>query len=88
MKAESTPIGARLIEQEGALDNQFASRSITPEALKDATVKIGVTQAELRNAHLKYHLETTQILSPDQMKQYADLRGYNSDAPAKHHHAH
>src|SRR5882762_828354 len=30
MKAESTPIGARLIEQESALDQQFASRSITP----------------------------------------------------------
>ena len=88
MKTESTPIGARLIEQEGALDQQFASRSITPEALKDATVKIGVTQAELRNAHLKYHLETAQILSPDQMKQYAELRGYTSDAPAKHHRMH
>src|SRR5437879_5044614 len=33
MKAESTPIGARLIEQESALDQQFASRSITPDAL-------------------------------------------------------
>jgi hypothetical protein len=88
MKAESTPIGARLIEQEGALDQQFASRSITPDALKDATVKIGITQAELRNAHLKYHLETAQILSSDQMKQYADLRGYTSDAPAGHHRMH
>jgi Spy/CpxP family protein refolding chaperone len=88
MKAESTPIGARLIEQESALDRQFASRSITPDALKDATVKIGMTQAELRNAHLKYHLETAQILSPDQMKQYADLRGYTSDAPARHHRMH
>jgi Spy/CpxP family protein refolding chaperone len=86
MKTESTPIGARLIEQEGALDQQFASRSITPEALKDATVTIGATQAELRNAHLKYHLETAQILSPEQMKQYADLRGYSSDAPARQHH--
>ena len=88
MKAESTPIGARLIEQESALDQQFASRSITPDALKDATVKIGVTQAELRNAHLKYHLETAQILSPDQMTQYAELRGYASDAPARHHRMH
>jgi Spy/CpxP family protein refolding chaperone len=86
MKTESTPIGARLIEQEGALDQQFASRSITPEALKDATVTIGATQAELRNAHLKYHLETAQILSPEQMKQYAELRGYSSDAPARQHH--
>jgi hypothetical protein len=73
MKAESTPIGARLIEQEGALDQRFASRSITADALKDATANIGATQAELRNAHLKYHLETAQILSSDQMKRYADL---------------
>jgi hypothetical protein len=88
MKAETTPIGAKLIEQEGALDQQFASRSITPDALKDATANIGATQAELRNAHLKYHLGTAQILSPDQMKQYADLRGYTSDAPAGHHRMH
>jgi hypothetical protein len=88
MKAESTPIGARLIEQESSLDQRFASRSITPDALKDATANIGATQAELRNAHLKYHLETAQILSPDQMKKYADLRGYTSDAPARHHRMH
>jgi hypothetical protein len=88
MKAEATPIGAKLIEQEGALDRQFASRSITSDALQDATMKIGLTQAELRNAHLKYHLETAQILSPDQMKRYADLRGYTSDTPARHHRMH
>ena len=88
MKAESTPVGARLIEQENALDQQFASRSITPDALKDATTQIGVTQAELRNTHLKYHLETAQILLPDQMKQYADLRGYTSSAPGIHHRKH
>jgi len=88
MKAESTPIGARLIEQESALDQQFASRSITPDALKKATTQIGATQAELRNAHLKYHLEMALILSPDQMKQYAELRGYTSDAPAAHHRMH
>ncbi|UPJ63821.1 hypothetical protein [Bradyrhizobium sp. 191] len=88
MKAESTPIGTRLIEQEGALDQQFVSRSITPDALKDATANIGATQAELRNAHLKYHLGTAKILSPDQMKQYADLRGYTSNAPSGHHRMH
>jgi hypothetical protein len=88
MKAESTPIGARLIEQESALDQQFASRSITPDTLKEATTQIGATQAELRNAHLKYHLATAQTLSPDQMKQYAELRGYTSDAPANHHRMH
>ncbi len=41
--------------------------------------------AELRNVHLKYHLETAQLLSPDQMKQYADLSGYTVEAPATQH---
>jgi hypothetical protein len=88
MKAESTSIGASLIEQEGALDQQFANRSITPDTLKEAITQIGTTQAELRNAHLKYHLETAQTLSPDQMRRYAELRGYSSDAPAQHHRMH
>ena len=64
MQAEAVPVGAKLIEQETALDQQFADRSITPERLKAATTEIGLTQAELRNTHLKYHLETVQILSP------------------------
>jgi Spy/CpxP family protein refolding chaperone len=88
MKAEALPIGARLIDQEAALDLQFASRSITPEGLKAATADIGSTQAELRNTHLKYHLETAQILSPKQLHQYAMLRGYATDAPMQHNHAH
>ena len=88
MKAEAVPVGLRLIAQETALDRQFVSRSITPERLKAATAEIGATQAELRNTHLKYHLETAQILSPDQMRQYAELRGYASSGPQQHHHHH
>ena len=88
MKAEAVPIGTKLIEQETALDQQFASRSITPDRLQAATAEIGATQAELRNTHLKYHLETVQILSVDQMRQYAVLRGYADNAPMRHHHAH
>ena len=37
MKAEAVPLGERLLEQEAALDQQFASRSVTPESLKAAT---------------------------------------------------
>jgi hypothetical protein len=86
MKAEALPVGAKLIDQETALDQQFANRSITPERLKAATAEIGVTQAELRHTHLKYHLDTAQILSTHQMQQYAMLRGYASGAPTQHHH--
>ena len=34
MKAEAVPLGAKLLDQEAALDQQFANHSITPETLK------------------------------------------------------
>jgi hypothetical protein len=86
MKAEALPLGAQLLEQEAALDQQFANRSVTLQSLKDATEKIGATQAELRNTHLKYHLQTLQILSPDQVQRYSMLRGYGSGPSVQHHH--
>jgi Spy/CpxP family protein refolding chaperone len=76
MKAEAVPLGAKLLDQEAALDQQFASHSITPETLKTQTAQIGATQADLRNTHLKYHLQAAQILTHDQMQRYAMLRGY------------
>jgi hypothetical protein len=86
MKAEAVPLGVKLLEQEAALDQQFASRSITPESLKTATAAIGVTQGQLRDTHLKYHLQTAQILSDEQMQHYSILRGYGSDSQTEHHH--
>ena len=88
MKAEAVPLGERLLEQEAALDQQFASRSITPQRLKTATAAIGGTQGKLQETHLKYHLQTAQILTPDQMQRYSALRGYGSTVPMQHQHQH
>jgi phage-related minor tail protein len=85
MKAEAVPLGEKLLAQEAQLDEQFASHSITAESLKAATAEIGVTQAELRDTHLKYHLQTAQVLSAEQMQRYSMLRGYGS-GPIQHHH--
>jgi hypothetical protein len=41
-----------------------------------STAAIAVTQGELRETHLKYHLSTADILSAGQMRRYAELRGY------------
>jgi hypothetical protein len=68
MKAEALPLGSKLIEQEAALDKQFATRTVTPESLKAATAAVAVTQGELRETHLKYHLSTADVLSADQMQ--------------------
>jgi hypothetical protein len=86
MKAEAVSVGARLIEQETELDRQFAGRTVTPETLKTMTAQIASTQGELRETHLRYHLSTVAVLSPQQISQYAQLRGYPGNAPAGHQH--
>jgi hypothetical protein len=84
MKAETIPIGERLIAQETALDKLFAEHKVTPETLAVATAEIGGTQAKLRDAHLRYHLSTVALLQPSQIKRYAELRGY-AEGDQKHH---
>ena len=86
MKRESIPLGARLIEQERDLDRLFASRSITPESLRAATIAVALTQGELRETHLKYHLSTAALLDPGQIQRYASLRGYEGGTAAHQHH--
>jgi Spy/CpxP family protein refolding chaperone len=90
MKAETTPLGEALIAEETALDKKFADRSITPASLDAATAAIGATQAHLRAAHLKYHLSMLDVLTPEQVRRYAELRGYAGDGaqPMQHMHRH
>src|SRR3954447_10182770 len=85
MKAEAVPLGERLITQEADLDRQFASRVVTEPTLVAATAQIGETQAALRATHLRYHLLTAEILTPDQMHRYGQLRGYANAAPGQQH---
>jgi len=49
------------------------------------TAAIGVTQAELREAHLKYHLMTSELLTTAQMQRYAQLRGYADENSGTQH---
>jgi ABC-type sugar transport system substrate-binding protein len=77
MKAETIPLGERLIAQEAELDRQFSGRTVTTASLSEATAAIGATHGALRAAHLKYHLPTVGVLTPDQVGMYNDLRGYS-----------
>lgn len=76
MKTEAMPLGERLIAQEAALDGQFRERTVTRESLAAGTEAIGATQAVLRAAHLRYHLTMLDVLTPDQVRRYGELRGY------------
>jgi hypothetical protein len=68
------------VEQETALDRLFASRRITREQLAGALEGIGRLQGQLRKVHLEAHLAQTEILTPEQIKRYDELRGYGTGA--------
>ena len=78
MKAEAVPLGERLLAQEAELDRLFVTRTITHRSLTETTAAIAATQGELRATHLKYHLMTVEVLNPDQIRRYSELRGYAS----------
>ncbi len=85
MTVEAVPLGERLIAQEAELDALFARRAATATSLSAATAAIGVTQAELRNTHLRYHLLTSGLLTAVQMQRYSELRGYREDGVGLQH---
>ena len=89
MKQETVPLGNKLVEQERALEDLFASRTVTSETLKTSIGAIAETQGQLRESHLKYHLSTAALLDQSQIQRYAELRSYqrpDSHAGHKHHH--
>ncbi len=81
MKAETVPLGQKLLAEESTLDREFADRTISEASLAAVMHEIGSTQAALRVAHLKYHLATAAALTPVQIKRYAELRGYADGSP-------
>lgn len=76
MRAEAIVAGERVIAAEAALDHAFAQRHITPDALAALTADAGMAQAALRATHLKYHLTTAMLMTPEQRDRYTALRGY------------
>jgi Spy/CpxP family protein refolding chaperone len=76
MRTETSALGADLIEAERALDRLFAEKRATPETVAAATEHAGAIQAQLRAAHLRYHLAMIDVLTTDQVMAYNLLRGY------------
>jgi Spy/CpxP family protein refolding chaperone len=84
MRTETVPLGERLIAQETELDRLFATKSVTPASLQATTAAIGSTQGALRGAHLRYHLSTMEVLTPEQVHRYGELRGYRTSGGQGH----
>jgi Spy/CpxP family protein refolding chaperone len=86
MKAEAVALGETLIAAEASLDRQFAAKTVTEASLVESVQAIAARQAALRAAHLKYHLDTVEVLTRDQVARYAALRGYGGGAAKPHQH--
>lgn len=87
MQAKAIAAGKGLIEEEKALDNLFAMKTITATTLQGALKRIADQQAQVRLTHLDAHLAQVAILSPQQIALYNELRGY-ADPSKPHTHQH
>ena len=85
MHEQATRLGGLIVAKEGDLDRLFISKKIDSEKLHAVVADIARLQGELRVVHLKAHLEMRRLLTPDQIKKYDELRGYNSNDEHKDH---
>lgn len=86
-RARAREIGAALVTAEAELDRLFAQKHADIATVDRATERVGLLQARLRAEHLKTHLVQTALLSAEQVRLYAELRGYSpgsSEAPRNH----
>ena len=81
MQDAARSLGARVIEEERALDRAFRDRSITPADLSAGTARIAVLQGEIRDVHLRTHLAQAALLNAEQIAAYSRLRGYAGGTP-------
>lgn len=76
MLGEAKKLGRFVVEKEKELDGLFAGGKIDEGGLRTLVREIARWQGELRIAHLRSHLELKRILTPEQVKRYDELRGY------------
>ena len=76
MKSQAMSLGKQLVETERLLDSRFAKGSISDTELEKLVTEISVIQGKLRAVHLRAHLAQRVVLTPDQIRIYDALRGY------------
>lgn len=79
MRSAAMAEGERLIGLEYKLEEKFRNRSVTDTSLRQSLDEIEHSRQALRLIHLSAHLTTPPLLTPEQVKRYAELRGYADD---------
>ncbi|MCP4407405.1 MAG: hypothetical protein GY807_06530 [Gammaproteobacteria bacterium] len=79
MRADAISQGLAFLVAERALDAAFTDAIPQTAQLKQLVMAAGEARATLRLIHLSAHLETPEILTPNQIEKYNVLRGYSDD---------
>ena len=78
MLAEAKGKGQEILQAEEELAMRFRHGHIDEAGLREMLYRIGEYRAELRFIHLRTHLGTKALLTPEQIARYNAVRGYDA----------
>jgi Spy/CpxP family protein refolding chaperone len=78
MRAAVIPAGQRYLTAVRSLEEEFRSGTLAQEMLPDRVAEVYRLEGELAALHLVAHLQTAQVLTPEQIATYQRLRGYDT----------
>lgn len=70
--------GGEIVQAEEELGKLFEAASISEKSLRSKVEEIAKLRADLRFIHLQAHLRMKQILTPEQIKKYSEMKGRES----------
>lgn len=89
MSQDATRFGQEIVQKEAELEALYAHQKATVENTSRLVNALARLQADFRLAHLNAHLRMRDVLSPQQVALYDQLRGYDQSKPSgaghKHH---
>jgi Spy/CpxP family protein refolding chaperone len=80
MLDESRAKGQEILQAEAHLAQSIRHGHVDDAGLRKRLERIGLLRVELRFVHLRTHLETQALLTPDQIARYNTLRGYTASS--------
>lgn len=80
MNTEAKQVGQEIVELERQFSDVFAQGGATKSDIEEQTQQLAVLYGQYRSIHLKPHLEVRQVLSPEQIATYNQLRGYSDSS--------
>ena len=84
MNARARRLGTTLIDAERALDQAFRTGNADDALLSARLGDAERARAALRQVHLATHLEVAPVLTDEQKRRYAELRGYGEGGHSAH----